>query len=252
MKPSIGMIKHIGFIMDGNRRFAKKHDLTLKEGYKKGMEKFLDIVKYQIKNNIFETSFFALSSENYEKRPKYGELDVIFNLMKEFSENDEIENFFIQNRVKIELKGDFETLKENESKAREQDKNFIKSLSEKFEKQNEKIKNPEFKVNIALNYSGQKEILNSFKQILKKIRSGEIDEKSIDEKMIKKNLWFNNSPEPEVIVRSGDAPRISGFMLWDSQYSELYLTKKLWSELDETDFLEIIDWYSNLKRNFGK
>lgn len=246
------MIQHIGFIMDGNRRYAKNNNLTKEEGYKKGMEKFLEIVRYQIKHNIYETSFFALSTENYEKRPKKEELEVIFDLMKKFSENDEIETFFIQNRIKIEIRGDFEKLKENESKANEEDRKFIEKLVEKFKKQNEKIPDTKFKVNIALNYGGQKEILHSFKQILKKIKSGDMEEERIDEKTIKNNLWFNDSPEPEIIVRPGDAPRISGFLLWDSQYSEFYLTKKLWTELDEEDLLNILDWYKGIKRNFGK
>ncbi len=244
------MINHIGFIMDGNRRYAKKQNYSLNKGYELGMTKFLEIVSFQVKYKIKETSFFALSNDNYGKRPEE-ELKILFELLKSFSENGEIDDFFKKNKIKVNLIGDIDHIEKKESKKDKTRPKIIQNLKKKFEKRNLEIQPQEFTVNIAINYGGHKEILHSFNEIYKKIKLGELKENKITEKTIKENLWFK-SESPEIIVRCGNAPRLSGFMLWDSAYSEIYLTKKLWPELDEADFIGIIDWYKNIKRNFGK
>lgn len=236
--------------MDGNRRYAKKKELSKKEGYKAGMEQFLNFVKYQIKYNIEETSFFALSNDNYSKRP-IEEMETLGNLVKGFSENIQIWEFFSENKIQIGLKGYISEMeaKESISKGRIF---FIKELKKKVEKHNSSLEEVKFKVNIALNYDGQEEIVFAVKKIAQLLKYGEIELENINAELIKNNIYFNSSPAPEIIVRAGDAPRISGFMLWDSEYSEIYLTKKLWPELREEDFVEILNWYNNLKRNFGE
>jgi len=241
--------EHIAFIMDGNRRYAEKNNLTLKKGYNVGMDKFLEFVKLQVTYNIRTTSYFALSSENYIKRPKE-EKEVLFDLIKIFSKNSENKSFFISNKIEIKLKGDISELKQKE-KIISFGKSFIEELENTINSWNKEIQNPKYFVNIALNYNGQKEIVNSVNKILSEINSGKLNENQIDEKIIKKYLWFNEK-EPEIIVRPGNAPRLSGFMLWDSAYSEIYLTEKLWPEMNKEDFENIILWYKNIKRNFGK
>ena len=193
----------------------------------------------------FPASFFALSSDNYNKRSKE-ELKIIYDLISFFSNNSRIEKFIKQNKIKLEIKGDLERV---EKKA--EDKALFKKLKEKFDNLAKESADFKYKVNIALNYDGQEEIIHSFKKVIKKINQKELNLNEINEKVIKENLWFSNSSAPQIIVRTGDAPRLSGFMLWDSKYSEIFLTKKLWPELSETDFVQIIDWYKNVKRNFG-
>lgn len=233
------MVKHIGFIMDGNRRYAKKQNLSLSQAYKKGMENFLNIIKLQIKYNVYETSFFALSKDNYNKRDK-SEKAVLFNLIKEFSENKSFRNFFKKNKIQINIKGNEEIKKERKFDEE------IKKVKTEYEKYNLEIGNPNFKVNIALNYDGQEEITKACNELIRKKR------KNITSQDIKNEIWFNKSPEPNIIVRTGDAPRTSGFLLWDSQYSELYLSRVFWPEYNEEEFKKTLQWYSNIKRNFGK
>lgn len=237
-------INHIGFIMDGNRRYGEKQNLSKEKAYKKGMENFLEFVSFQVKYNIKETTFFALSCDNYKKRPKE-EKEVISKLMNLFSKEKAIEDYFIENKIQINLIGDIDELKK--------DKKYLGTIFlEKLNSWNKKNKNYNFKVNIAINYDGEKEILNSFQNIIKKIQNKELDISKINEKIIKKNMWTKNSKAPEIIVRPGNAPRLSGFLLWDSKYSEIYLTHKLWPELGEADFTNILSWYKNIKRNFGE
>lgn len=236
--------------MDGNRRYAKKQKLLISKGYKDGMKRFLDFLSYQVKYNIYETSFFALSCDNYEKRPD-DEKSTLYKLIDYFTKDKSIEDFIISNKFRVEIKGDIDRMIERERSINKDKGTFIENLLEKVNEWNQK--NPDFKfvANIALNYDGQNEIVHSFKKIFEKVKSGEINAEDVDEKIIKENLWFSGH-EPEIIVRPGDAPRLSGFVLWDSKYSEIYLTHKLWPELDESDFVKILDWYKGIKRNFGK
>lgn len=246
------MVEHIGFIMDGNRRYAKKQNISLKEGYQKGMEKFLEMISLQVKYNIPETSFFALSNDNLNNRDKDNELKPLAELMKLFSESKDIEKFFEEYKIKINLIGDIELLNKKVNKLKIIEKKFFKTLQKKYEEFNNKIGKAKFTVNVVLNYGGQSEIVHAVKEIVKKVQAGEIKEKSINEKLVKENLWFKDSKPAEVIVRTGNSPRLSGFMLFDSQYSELYFTHKLWPEMDEVELVKIIDWYKEQERNFGK
>lgn len=236
--------------MDGNRRYGVKYNLSKKDAYRAGMGQFLNFVKLQVKYNIFETSFYALSTDNYENRGD--DLKPIGSLIKDFFKDKELEEYFFKNKIKIYLKGEIDELEEKDKKEK-RIKLFVSELRERFEKFNKRLGDEfDYRVNIAMNYDGQKEILTSFKKIYQSITKGELDIEDVNEETIKDNLYFRKSKAPEIIVRPGDAPRLSGFMLWDSKYSELYLTKKMWPELEEEDFIKIIDWFNAIKRNFGK
>ena len=254
-------IKHIGFIMDGNRRFSIKNNISKLKGYELGMLQCLNFIKYQIKNNIFETSFYALSTENLKNRNQE-ELKIIKELILNFFEKkdinnnenniEDIEEFFKTNKMQLNLIGDIEELEKNNSSIFNFNSIFIKKLKNKINKINKNLNEIKFKVNICINYGGQNEIKNACIKIAKKIKNNEINIEDINEKLIKKNIFFNSSTPPEIIVRPGNVPRLSGFCLWDSQYSEIYLSKKYWPELTENDFKDILNWYSNIQRNFGK
>jgi len=245
------MIKHIAFIMDGNRRFAKENNLSKKEGYQLGLDKLIEFVKYQIQYNIKETSYFALSVDNYKKRP-IEEKKGVYELIKSFSNNETIRNYFFKNKIKISLKGDIDYIIENEKTNPIIDNYFINNIKKELDEWNNQNKTHNYYVNLCINYDGQDEILYSFKKILNKIKDNKLKKEEITTDTIKQNIFFSNSPSPEIIVRPGNAPRISGFMLWDSKYSEIYLTKKLWPQLTEEDFKSILEWFNNQKRNFGK
>lgn len=247
------MIKHIAFIMDGNRRYAKKNNFEKKEGYKAGIQQFKNFVRYQIEENIYETSFWALSTENWKNR-ELSDLKPLYDLLNDFfKKGDEIEEFFYENKIELNIIGDLEEFEtENRFISNEKRKIFL-DLKNRVEKHNNKLGNEfKFKVNLCINYGGQREILNAFKNIFKKIKNNELKAEKITEKIIKENIYFSNSPAPEIIVRPGNAPRLSGFMSWDCAYSEIYLEEKFWPELTKEDFLKYLNWFENIQRNFGK
>jgi len=244
-------IEHLAFIMDGNRRYGKKQLISLDEAYKKGMEKFLEMVSLQVKYGIKETSFYGLSHDNYEKRP-LKELKILFKLIKFFSSNEQIQDFFNEYNIKTNIIGDLKALDRTKKGREFGDKKMLKDALKEIEDRNSKIDKVKFVVNIAINYDGQTEIVSALKKISKKITSGEIKENNINEKMIKEHIWFSESKPADVIVRTGNSPRLSGFMLWDCEYSEIYLSNKLWPEFSEVDFINVMTWYKDQKRNFGK
>jgi undecaprenyl diphosphate synthase len=231
--------------MDGNRRYAKKNNLPLKQAYSKGMMQTITILKEHLRLNIPFASFFALSSDNVSKRTKT-DLIPIGELLVDFFKNNEINQFFKENQIHVKLKGNLEELEQKQSILFNFKNQEIKQFKEKYEEHNKTIQNPKLTCTIALNYGGQEEILYAIKQIIKQ----NINNPTLED--IKKNLYFNDIPSPEIIVRTGDAPRISGFLLFDSAYSELYLSKKLWPELTSEDITEITTWFEKVQRNFGK
>ena len=99
-------------------------------------------------------------------------------------------------------------------------------------------------INVALNYGGRNEIINSIKKIQKK-------KLSINEKNISKNLYTSNIPDPEILIRTGNRKRLSNFLLWQSIYTEIFFEKKLWPDFNERDLNRILLTYKKINRNFG-
>lgn len=277
------MINHIGFIMDGNRRYSKKNNLELKEGYKKGMLQFFNVLQWQIKNNIYTTSFFALSLDNSKKRNS-GELETIKTIMLELLEDPSFEDFCVKQGVLLQIRGRYflnnrinrSLLEQDRSKLSYLQENLLNKKAKKqlsslsFESEDELLESVERKIiefeeklftihskesyvaNIALFYDGIDEIISTTQKIAKQVQEKTLALDDIDIDVFKQASYFSNTPFPDIIVRTGDAPRISGFMLFLSAYSELYLTSKLWPELNEQDLDGIISWFNTIQRNFGK
>lgn len=244
------MIQHIAFIMDGNRRFAKKQQLSKEEGYKSGANQLKKIISFQVKHSIYESSFWALSTENWKMRQE--ELNALSPALKNlFSTQDkEFEEFCLKHHIALELIGDIEELKT--SPLCKEFSHEISELETRVATYNTKISSPKFKVNLLLNYGGQQEIIRATKLLCQKVAEKKLSLEEITPQTFKQELYLATSPPPEIIVRPGDALRLSGFMSWDSAYSELYFTHKMWNELDEEELENILLWFSKQKRNFGK
>ena len=224
---------HFGFIMDGNRRFAKLKNISFEKAYTLGAKNFFNYIKYQIEFKIKETTFFALSKENLKR--ENSELKTLEKVFEDFSKREDIEKFLIKNKVKIRI------IRTEKIRLR---KNFL----EEYEILSSRIKEPSFFVNVCLGYSGREEILLA----LNKIVSKEINKK-ITQKIIKENLLFDKKTKDlDLIVRYGRVQRLSGFCLFLSSYSELYFPKKLWPSVSKKDFLKALEFYQSQKRNFGK
>ena len=273
--------------MDGNRRYSKKYNLEYREGYKLGMLQFFKILQWQVASNIQTTSFFALSLDNSKKRSS-NELETIKDLILSLLEDPQFEEFCIKNGVFIQIRGRYfkdnrintELVEQNRNKEEknisqinktiiskkvdkeisalgfENEDDLLQSVEKKIiefeEKLFENFQTPNYYVNIALFYDGVDEIVTTTQRIAQKVKNNELQVEDISTETFFDLSYFSNTSPPQIIVRTGDAPRISGFMLALSAYSELYLTKQLWPELEENDLNNILLWYKQISRNFGK
>ena len=219
-------LKHVAIIMDGNGRWGLKYKNSRNAGHKAGLKTVEKIIKATIGNNIKFLTLYAFSTENW-KRPKK-EINFLFNLLENFLK-EKIEDL---NKQKIKLKvigrKNFSTKL-----------NSLLNLSEK-----KTSKNKRLQINLALNYGSKAELIHSFKELAK-------NKELINEKNIKKYLETKDTPDPDILIRTGNTKRLSNFLLWQIAYSEIFFEKKLWPDFNEKDYYKIIKKYKNIKRNFG-
>jgi len=219
-------LKHVAIIMDGNGRWGLKHKKKRNAGHKQGLIAVEKIINETIKKKIKFLTLYAFSTENW-KRPKR-EIDYLFNLLESFL----IERISDLEKKKIKLKiiGY---------------KNFSPKLNKLLNTAEKKTsKNNILQINLALNYGSKSELINAFKKISK-------TKQTINEKNLSKFLLTHESPDPDILIRTGDTKRLSNFLLWQIAYSEIFFEKKLWPDFNENDFNKIIKKFQLIKRNFG-
>lgn len=223
---------HIAFIMDGNRRWAKEKGLDKFKGHEAGINNIENIVRACGDLGVKYVTFWALSTENIKERSKI-EVLGLFNLLKK-SFQDQFPRM-IKEGVKIKVIGEEKGLPSD-----------IKKIVNKLNKT--LVKNPKIHLNIAFNYGGKIEIINAIKKILEEKVSSE----KIDKTVVEKHLYTVGIPDPELIIRTGGKKRLSGYLLWQSEYSELYFTDTYWPDFDKKELNKAISWYLDQQRNFGK
>lgn len=226
--------KHIAVIMDGNGRWAKKQGMIRTVGHRTAMSAVKKAINYCSDKGIDVLTLYAFSTENW-KRPKE-EVSVIMNLIIEY------------------------LLKETpEVKEKNAVFNFIGDLSRIPKKSLDAIdyairetkENDGLLINIALNYGGRDEILRAVKQIAKAVEEKSVSIDQISSDLFSEYLYTKGMPDPDLIIRSGGEKRLSNFLTWQSVYSELYFTDKLWPDFDEHDFDDAIRYYQTKNRRFG-
>ncbi len=214
--------------MDGNGRWASKNYLKKKEGHRAGIKSCINLIKSinKLDVNINELSFYVFSSENWSR--SLSEIKNLFDLIEEYYQ--EFEKTAQDYNLKIRHYGSRKKLSKKILK-------IIDSVTK------ETKNNSSTSINLVFNYGGRDEIVSS----IKKIKSGNINKINI-----MKNLYTYASKDPDLIIRTGGELRLSNFMLWQSAYSELYFTKKLWPDFNINDLKKIIINFKKRKRNFGK
>jgi len=220
--------KHVAIIMDGNGRWGLKKKNSRNLGHKKGITRVEEIISQSIKKKIKFLTLYTFSSDNW-KRPKF-EINFLFTLLENYIDN-EFNNLKKKN-IKIKILGDISK--------------FPSRLKSKLRKVEIKTNNNTLiQINLALNYGSRQEIINAFKKInLNK-------KKIITEKLISNNLYTKNIPDPEILIRTGNTNRLSNFLLWQINYTEIFFIKKLWPDFNKNDFNKILNKFNKIKRNFG-
>ena len=219
-------LNHIAIIMDGNGRWGLKYKRSRNAGHKAGLNIVEKVIKESIKHKIKYLTLYAFSTENW-KRPKK-EIKYLFNLLENFLLN-RIEDLHKQN-IKLNIIGI---------------KSFSKKLNLLLDSSEKKtLKNTKLQINLALNYGSRFEILDAFRQLVKK-------KEKINEKNFIKYLQTKNVPDPDILIRTGNTKRLSNFLLWQIAYTEIFFVKKLWPDFNESDYKRVIKKFINIKRNFG-
>lgn len=225
---------HIGIIMDGNGRWAKKRGLPRHFGHQEGMKRVVDIVEAAKELNIKYLTLYAFSTENW-KRPKL-EVDALMNLLVVFIKN-ELDRLN-KNNVKLNILGDISPLPELP-------RNQVLKAIEKTKH------NDSMTLNIALNYGGRQELVKSFKDILSEVQKGNISIEDLDEKTISNFLYTKDQPDPDLIIRPSGELRLSNFMIYQGAYSELWFSDVLWPDFNKTWLEMAISDYQKRNRRFG-
>lgn len=220
--------------MDGNGRWAQKRGMMRIYGHKAGVKTVREIVKACSELGIKYLTLYAFSTENW-KRP-LEEVNFLMDLLVEYLSKEV--NELNKNNVKINFIGDISFLPKKCKVEIDRAQNITKE-------------NDGLVLNIALNYGGRDEIVKAVKKICHKVVNKELSIDAITEQIVSENLYTQNQPDPDLIIRTSGEKRLSNFLLWQSAYSELWFTDVLWPDFNKKHLIEAILYYQTRKRRFG-
>jgi len=225
---------HIGIIVDGNRRWARKRGFSEIKGHRIAVEEVIDkLISHAEKRKIKFLTFWCFSTENWKRGRFFAK--ALFSLLEK-GIRQKAEAYHREN-IRLKVIGDLDKLP--------------KKLQEMLGHWQEKTKNnKKITVVLAINYGGRDEIVRACQRVLKsKVKS---QKSKINKEEFEKYLDTYGIPDPEMIIRTGGEHRVSGFLLWQAEYSELYFTDVLFPDFGIKEFDQALEWYSGRQRRFGK
>jgi tritrans,polycis-undecaprenyl-diphosphate synthase [geranylgeranyl-diphosphate specific] len=227
--------KHIGIILDGNRRFAKKLMQQPWKGHEWGAQKVENIFKWCREVGVRELTLYAFSMQNFN-RPKE-EFDYLMKIFKEMFEKAKTNKDIHDNKIRINFIGRINL--------------FPKEVHQKMLELMEATKQyNDYTVNFAMAYGGREEIVDAIKKIGRAIEAGEVTDAQINEELVDKYVYMPD--QPDFIIRTGGDHRTSNFLVWQSSYSEWFFLEKTWPEFEKEDLLQCIAEFQGRERRFGK
>lgn len=230
MKP-----EHVGLIIDGNRRFAKRLMKQPWKGHEYGAEKVEKLFDWAKDLGIKELTIYGFSIQNFN-RPKR-EFDYLMNVFKEFFDKAKTSKTIHDNKIRIKFIGRIHL--------------FPKDVYEKCLELEKVTKDyAGYKVNFALAYGGREEIIDAIKKLGRDVEDGKMKIEDLDENVFEKFLYMKS--EPDMIIRTGGDHRTSNFLAWQGIYSEWFFVKKMWPEFEKEDFVKCIEEFSKRERRFGR
>lgn len=228
-------LKHIAFIMDGNRRWAKKHGQPVAAGHKRGAEILIETAKEVKRAGIPYMTVYAFSVENWQREKS--EVAALMNLLRNYLDGSfkELE----ENNVRIVFIGERGMLAED--------------IREKMQKIEDKTAaNTAMTLCVALSYGGRQEIVAAARKMAALVQNGVLNIRDIDVAKFSSMLYTKDIPDPDLIVRTSGEYRISNYLLWQSAYTELYFSETLWPDFSKAELEKIIDDYKKRERRYGK
>ena len=225
---------HIAIIVDGNRRFAKKRKLLPWKGHEAGAEKFKEFMEWSKELGIKKLTLYTFSLKNF-KRPKL-EVDQLFNVFRKYFKDLKKDKRIHEDKIKIRFIGRIDMFPTD-----------IRDIMQDLMDSTKDYNN--YGVNFCMAYDGRAEIIDSVKKISNKLREGILDVEDINEEEFSNCLYMKD--EPDIMIRTSGEQRISGFLLWQMSYAELFFLDKMWPEIEREDLKQIIDEFNKRERRFG-
>ncbi len=226
---------HVAIIPDGNRRWAKKNHKTLAQGYVAGIEKVGNALEWSRDVGIRQLTFWGLSTENLSRESK--EVDTLMRLfelkLKETMERNE----FHENEIRFRVFGDRSLLPKGI-------RNYIAKLEDSTKGYSS------YFANVVLGYGGRQELIAACNAVLRDYEAGKI--MRVDEKTFSGYLYTGELADPDLIIRTSGEQRLSGFLPWQSAYSEFYFSKRLWPDFTKAEMSKAVEDYGERKRRFGR
>lgn len=231
------VLSSIAFIPDGNRRFAMQSGINFLKAYQLGTKKAWDVMHWlEEYPKVKDGTFWMLSLENMQKRK--AELSVLFKIFDRELEKVKKSGYFEANQIRLRFFGKIEMLPKRLVEKISEAEQFTADFKKKT-------------INLALGYSGRAEIVDAAKRLAADLKENKIGLGEVNENSFKKYL-YTCFPDPDLIIRTSGAMRLSGFLPYQSAYSELYFCSHYWPEFSQQDLRDAIGSFEERQRNFGK
>jgi len=229
--------EHVGIIPDGNRRWAEQHHLPVAEGHRQGYAKVKELLDWALEAGIRIISFYAFSTENFNRKPEEVQnlMDIFASGCQELAKDEKIH----KNQVRVHFIGNRELLS---SQLVEIIQN-LEDATRNYEKMH---------LNLAIAYGGRDEIVRLMRGLAEKAQNGELNPTDITEDLIGQSLDTGGQKDPDLIIRTSNERRISGFLTWQSSYSELIFQAPFFPAYKKADFFAALSEYQIRQRRFGK
>lgn len=224
---------HVGIIMDGNGRWAKKRGLARSLGHSAGAKNLKKLLRHIYKRGIKYVSVYAFSTENFKRSKE--EVDYLMKLFIKMFKTNAKE--FIKDKIKVVFSGSRNNLSEE-----------LNNAMDDLEEKTKDFENGIF--NVCLNYGGRSEIIDATKKIAKLVKDGKLAIENIDEEVLDNNM-YNRLPDLDFVIRTSGEMRTSNFMPWQSTYAEYYFPDTLFPDFDEKQFDIAIEEFQKRSRRFG-
>ncbi len=229
--------RHIGIILDGNRRGSKKLGLDYKDGYDIGARKLEEVLGWCWDLGVEIVTCWVFSTENFDRDEE--QVNLIMKLAEEKMVGIRKDSRTHENKLRVKVLGRLSMLPE--------------SVQEEIKKTEEATKGyDKYLLNICMAYGGRAEIVDAMKDISKKIERGEISSNEVNEDLVNEHMYTNGIPDPDLIIRTSGEERLSGFLLWQSAYAEYYFADAYWPLFRKIDFWRAVRTYQQRNRRFGK
>jgi undecaprenyl diphosphate synthase len=221
--------QHVGIIMDGNGRWARRQGKARTRGHLEGVKAAKRIVRAALASKVRYLTLFTFSTENWKRTAK--EVSYLMFLIKNHLRRES--KFYEDNEIQVVSSGNLDRLPKDVLQVLERVRARTASLDR-------------MTLNLAIDYGGRDEIVRAVNRALREGKNGEITEQDIHSSLDQPGI-----PDPDLIIRTGQECRISNFLIWEGAYSELYFSPKMWPEWDESDFREALESYGCRERRYG-